>query len=185
MLEGLDKLNRLAKEFSRLESVLPTKLGNIAVNFFKDSFQRQGFIEKNRVEKWKPRKEWPGMKGRSRGKQRALLVKTGRLRRSIRVTQKGKGFVIVGTDVPYARAHNEGGEIKQTVNITAKMRKFFWARFYDTGDTMWKHLALKRTPIKRTINMPERKFMGLSEFLERRLEKNMEHEIEQIFRKIL
>lgn len=184
MIEGLDKLRRLSKELKQLENNLPRKLGNIAVNFYKDSFRRQGFIENTSVEKWKPRQQ-RAVKGRRVFRPGATLVKSGRLRRSIKVTRLGPGFAEIGTDVPYARAHNEGETINQSITITPKMRKFFWAMYFSTKDTKYKMMALKRGKIHRTVKMPKRQFMGLSNFLEKRFEKNLEFEIETLLKKVL
>lgn len=50
--------------------------------------------------------------------------------------------VAVGNDkVRYARVHEYGG----TFTITPKQRGFFWARFAETGNSMWKALALSET----------------------------------------
>lgn len=50
--------------------------------------------------------------------------------------------VAVGDDkVRYARVHEYGG----TFTITDKQRRFFWARFADTGESMWRALALSKT----------------------------------------
>ena len=40
--------------------------------------------------------------------------------------------------VPYAAIHNEGGKI----TVTGKMKKFFWAKFKETGEVGWKYMAL-------------------------------------------
>lgn len=57
--------------------------------------------------------------------RRAILTDTGQLRRSIhsRVTDNAITFY---SDLPYAEIHNEGGE----VIVTAKMKKFFWHKYY-------------------------------------------------------
>lgn len=47
---------------------------------------------------------------------------------------------IIGSRVPYAEIQESGGDIK--TKITRKMRKFFWARYYETGDDKWKGMAL-------------------------------------------
>lgn len=55
--------------------------------------------------------------------------------------------------MPYAELHNNGGSFK----VTAKMKKFFWAKYYETSGIktkktakmsieaqQWKALALKK-----------------------------------------
>jgi phage gpG-like protein len=75
--------------------------GVIAVNHFTKSFSNGGFTDES-LERWKPRKR------AERGKSRAVLVKSGRLRRSLRSRRLGNLAVKIMTDVPYARVHNNG-----------------------------------------------------------------------------
>ena len=46
----------------------------------------------------------------------------------------------------YAKIHNEGGKIL----ITPKMRRFFWAKFKETGKEYWKGLALTKNTFRHT-----------------------------------
>jgi len=179
-IRGIRNIKKIANGFEKLEKQLPTLAGGWAVAQFKRSFRRQGFIQNRTVQKWPERKRNPGRKRRGR---RAVLVQSGRLRRSIRVTEKGRTNVNLGTDVPYARIHNEGGTINQSISITPKMRKFFWAMFYKTGDVKYKYMALKRGNIQRSIDMPKRQFMGFSKFVQDYIEKNIEKEVEEVLRK--
>ncbi len=76
---------------------------------------------------------------------------------------------------PYAAIHNEGG----TITITPKMKRFFWAKYYELGGKirykksggmskssmrlseeaeMYHALALKK--VGSTITIPERRFIG-------------------------
>jgi phage gpG-like protein len=75
--------------------------GVIAVNHFTKSFSDGGFTDES-LERWKPRKR------AERGKSRAVLVKSGRLRRSLRSRRLGNLAIKIMTDVPYARVHNNG-----------------------------------------------------------------------------
>jgi len=75
--------------------------GVISVNHFTKSFSDGGFTDES-LERWKPRKK------RERGGSRAVLVKSGRLRRSLRSRRLGNLAVKIMTDVPYARVHNNG-----------------------------------------------------------------------------
>jgi phage gpG-like protein len=87
------------------------EIGNTAKNFFVENFRKQGFDDKT-VQRWKPRKRTT-YKTKS-GKvvddtTRAILVKTGDLRRSIiRVPNRSALNVKIQTDLPYAKVHNEG-----------------------------------------------------------------------------
>lgn len=145
---------------------LPTWAGNAALNFFKDSWRRQGFIDR-RYERWQRRKGNPD--------GRAVLVKSGALRRSLRL-RVGRTWFEISTGMKYAKAHNEGGTIVQTV--TPRQRRYFWAmsaKHKKLGQPdaaeMWRRMALSET---LTIKMPKRQFMGASHFLERRIQMHVE-----------
>jgi phage gpG-like protein len=82
-----------------------TIMGNDALNHFKKSFENQGFTDDDLV-KWKPRK-----RTRVRGRDdttRAILVKTGNLRRSLKRVAAGKLAIRISSNVPYAVFHNDG-----------------------------------------------------------------------------
>ena len=87
-------------------------VGNTAKVFFVESFRKQGFDDKT-VQKWKPRKRTT-YKTKS-GKvvddtTRAILVKTGDLRRSIirNPANRAALTVKISTDLVYAARHNNG-----------------------------------------------------------------------------
>lgn len=86
----------------QLEKVVDA-MGVLAANHFTTSFRNQGFTDET-LERWQPRKRTE----RSRMGNRAILVKTGRLRRSIRSKRFGLLSVKIYTDVPYASVHNNG-----------------------------------------------------------------------------
>lgn len=139
---------------------------------FDRNFERQAFFS----DKWK----------RSRRAERrggATLIDTGRLRRSITSRSDATSITFYTTE-PYAAIHNEGGEIK----VTAKMKRFFWAKYYESSgafgrrkdgalrrdkrnarltdeSSMWKCLALMR--VGSRIKIPRRRFLGASPEVER------------------
>lgn len=159
--------------FKKFKDAYPRYVGNMAVNFYKDSFKRQGYIENSSVKKWDKRKN------NAKGEGRAILVKTGRLRRSIRIIRSGLGYVVVGTDVPYAQIHNEGGVIRTTQRVRSYSRKAFkrtWKgkRQNISASTISAHARIVNTKI------PQRQFMGLSAFLIRRISMNTEYKLKQI-----
>ncbi len=86
---------------------------------FDRNFQRKAFFD----QPWAPR-----MRTYPRG---SLMVITGRLRRSFRGSV-GRNSVSWSSDAPYAAIHNNGGKIP----ITPKMRKFFWAMYYQHAGKM-------------------------------------------------
>lgn len=103
------KFNEHRKIVAHLEKIKPElnkavdAMGVIAVNHFTNSFREQGFTDEA-FTAWKPRKRTE----RSRLGKRAILVKSGRLRRSLRSRRKGSLSVVISTDVPYAQVHNDG-----------------------------------------------------------------------------
>jgi phage gpG-like protein len=88
----------------------------------------------------------------------------------------GTAEVEYGTKVPYAAIHEYGGTIAaRFVASRGKMHRYFWAKFYATGDERWKFTALK---IARqggvnlpAVNIKARPYIskGLTEFGEKGL----------------
>jgi phage gpG-like protein len=83
----------------------PRRLGTLAVNHFKQSFRDEGFTDGS-LKKWRKRKN-------NVDAGRAVLVKSGDLRRSIKIKRASFKSIIVGTTgIPYATIHNEGGSTR-------------------------------------------------------------------------
>lgn len=149
------------KELGQLDKLireLPTLIGNTAVNFFKDSWDREGFID-SKLERWPRRKR--------RDVGRALLLKSGDLKRSINFKVYSKKRILIYSDVSYAQAHNEG--LLKRVGVRAHTRRVRGG---------------KRTKVKahtRVMDLPKRQFMGPSKVLTKRIEKHIEHALKQIF----
>lgn len=100
---------------------------------FDRNFERKAFF----TDKWKKRAN-PNAKG-------TLLMVTGTMRRSIKSEVRGNG-VRFSSAVPYAAIHNEGGSGTKTVKAhTRRGRK---------GKT---HTVRAH---RRTVTMPERRFIG-------------------------
>ena len=78
-------------------------VGNTAKVFFVESFRKQGWDDKS-VKRWKPRKVADKRAGR------AILVKTGDLRRSIICNPANRAAlsIKISTDLVYAARHNNG-----------------------------------------------------------------------------
>jgi phage gpG-like protein len=170
----------VAKQLSKLIRNFPIAAANEAVNYFVVSFDREAWEGKS----WEKRKANFLEKSSSR---RNLLVKSGRLRRSIRRVANSVGYARVATDVPYAKIHNEGGTIIQTP--TAKQRAFFShvaEGFFDSKNdpNKWAegHKFISMSKAKQlTINLPQRQFMGDSQQLNNLIKQKMDGE----FRKII
>lgn len=130
---------------------LPPIIGEAAVNFTLDNFERQAWLGDN-TENWQKRKN-PTKWGKADDTGRALLVKTAKLKRSIRISRIVENAVYVhagGADVPYARVHNEGFRGKVEQKVKAHTRKMKDGKTVGVSE------------FERTIqqNIPKRKFIG-------------------------
>ena len=149
---------------------------------FDQNFERQSFFS----EAWQRRKSPTRPDGH-------ILVNTGRLRRSIqsRTTENSITFF---TEEPYAAIHNEGGEIV----VTAKMKRYFWHKYYEATGAFgrkkdggrrndkrtvqlsdeaefWKFMTLKKAGT--TIKIPRRRFLGTSPEVEKAVREIIENNI--------
>lgn len=145
---------------------LPRRAATVAVNFSKERFRAGNWVD-HTTEPWKPRKETTWKKPERKG--RAILVKSGRLRRSIRIESVTAERAVLATDVPYARAHNEG--FKGSVEQEVKQHERRKPRSRTERVTVKSH--------KRTIkqNIPKRQFIGTSAVLERQLQRMINAEL--------
>jgi phage gpG-like protein len=98
---GSFKIKEQKAEFKKFKSDAPLILGNIAVNHFKMGFRRGGHQTEASKDGWAKR--------RNPDRGRAILVKRGKLKRSIRIRGRRFNRITIGTSgVPYASRHNEG-----------------------------------------------------------------------------
>ena len=163
------KLNRLSKLYKKFPELAAIE----AVNFSKERFVRKNWVDKS-VTAWKARKPSPDWHSEAQKKAAArgsLMVKSGRLKRSIRKIKVTRNSVTIGTDVPYAQPHNEGAVINQSVNVKTHSRK-------RKGRTE----TVKAHRRKRKITLPERRFIGESAVLLRRVERLVQREINEILK---
>jgi phage gpG-like protein len=144
---------------SRVVDTLPRRAAMEAVNFTKDRFKQQNWLD-NTTQPWKKRKAVKGETKRS--SRRSTLVKSGRLRKSPRVIHADHNSAIMGTDVEYAQVHNDGfrGRVNQRVRSHIRNGK-------------------KVKSFKRTLNMniPQRQFIGDSAVQDARIQRMMTVEI--------
>lgn len=158
--EYFNLINRVTKAVSQL----PRRAAVLAVAFSKQRFRDQAWVD-NSTEVWKKRAK--GWKTESRKRQgRAILVDTGRLKRSIRTVSVDDSRAIIGTDVPYARAHNDGfrGQVTQQVR-----------GFTRAGKRGSHHVRAHSR--KRNVTLPRRRFLGTSAILDKQLTRMMTAEI--------
>lgn len=150
------------------KEVIDRSLEDIKVDLdeeFDRNFQRQAFFDEKQ---WAERKYDDGVG--------TLMQRTGGLRGSVRSRKRGMELVY-SSHKPYARIHNEGGEIK----VTKKMRGFFWHKLKETEgkyeyrkdgekrnnkrnrqlsikEEFYRAMALKK--VGSVIRIPERRFIG-------------------------
>ncbi len=159
----------MAHNFERLKKELPPVIGNMGQNFFRKSFEKGGFTDKSF-------KKWPERKNEDKkGKQRAILVKTSRLRNSTNRSLKTATFNDITFAVPekYAQIHNEGGVIKMKERNAVLHFKNKGLYKNDIGEherrvfskAKGAHFAQKVNIGAHTIVMPKRQFMGHSDTL--------------------
>jgi len=163
------------------------------VNFFKQNFRRQGFLN-NSLEPWR--------KKSSNTSNSLILVQSGRLRDSLHAeSNRPDRIVFMPGDLPYADIHNNGGKIA----VTAKMKRYFWylynksigkqkgrkkkngelredkanARYSQLAE-FYKSMALKK--VGSYIQIPKRQYIGESASLMKQLDQWLEQEIDKRFK---
>ncbi|MCL2328453.1 MAG: phage virion morphogenesis protein [Bacteroidetes bacterium] len=151
---NLSDFARKIDALSKTYKTLPKEIGAEAVKFSKERFVSQSWLDKTK-ENWKPRKRPRKGKGSN-----TLLVKTGRLKRSVRVISADETQIIVGSDVPYAQIQNDGGTINKSVTVKAHTRK---------RKTRCDKTTVKAHTRKMNTTIPSRRFLGTSYTLEKRI----------------
>lgn len=187
-MKELSELERTIKAIDKAMVNIPEKVATVAVNFFKRRFIEQNWID-TYTQPWKPRKEDRDRRRNIR-RFRGILTKTGRLRRSIRKIKVTADYIIIGTDVPYAKAHNEG--FRGTVDVkehtrqrTKKVKEQYRTRSgrertrtRKTIDESKPQVTVKRH--RRKMNIPQRRYMGKSAQLNRLMERTIITELNKI-----
>ena len=174
---------------SDMDRIIRHVLSDIRVDLsdeFDKNFERQAFFS----EAWARRKS-PTRPGGS------ILIDKGTLRRSIG-SQSTNTSITFQSTAPYAAIHNDGGDI----TVTAKMKRFFWYKYYSTTGSFgrkkngeprrdkrtiqlgteaefWKHMALMKVGSKITI--PRRRFLGQSPEVERIVREIIEDNLTEYF----
>ncbi len=156
-------------QFQQMEqNFLKNILSDIRVELteeFDRNFERKAFFDR----------PWDEVK--IPNKRGSLMMRTGKLRRSIR-SQIMADAIRFTSSLPYANIQNEGG----TIVVTRKMQKFFWAMYYSLAGRMvysvktksatntkrnkaltveaqyWKAMALKK--VGSRIIIRSRRFIG-------------------------
>lgn len=155
------------------QSILPAKMGNIALRFINGNFRAQGF-QGTSFSKWKPNK-----------RNGTILVKSGRLRAATTYTVQ-TGQVTIRNSVPYAKIHNEG--FSGTVSVKAYTRNTYGKMKIETNQVTKTGKARKKTVTMKTgerqvkahtrnVNLPKRQFIPTPTSRSPVLERSIEREI--------
>ena len=180
-------LKEVEQHFKEVMLYAPGMLGNDAVNFFLDRFKEQAWLGDSR-EPWKKRKVNSNWGKTPRNNGRAILIDIGRLRRSVRITSVHAMSVTIGSDVPYAQAHNEGsrlGLIQSVKSYTRKINKTGIVKITSLknrsnikfGRSQMGQTTVKAHTRKINQNIPRRQFMGSSPYLTKQLERRLTAEL--------
>jgi len=151
--EDFSKIVKQLREFNR--RVLP-RMGDVTIRFIDERFREQNWYGTSKVA-WRPRKKEHLTRARdskeragklNEKKGRGILTDSGNLRLSIKTRNLTQDSITIGTDVPYAKTHNEGfnGTISQNVKQHSRTRN-------GRKESVKAHT--------RTVNMrvPKRQFM--------------------------
>jgi len=166
-----------------MEQILKNFINAVRVELadeFDMNFRRKAFFNK----KW-PKTKHANNKG-------SLMMRSGNLRQSISSQVEGNS-IRFQSSMPYAKIHNEGGEI----TVTAKMKKFFWAMHYKSAGAVsgkggkrdealnaeaqkWKFMALMKVGSKITIE--QRQFIGYHPQVKKAIEKVFKEDFAEEFK---
>jgi phage gpG-like protein len=190
-------LKQVEKKARKAMEAAIVDVGNTAKVFFVDSFRKQGFDDKA-IEKWKARKR--KSYNTKSGKKvddttRAILVKTGDLRRSIKRNPANRAAlsIKISTDLDYAKIHNDGGTINRAgfkglmyyrevaTNLATRKTQKRFARTKGMKSRKATH-AMEIDVKAFAINMPKRQFMGDSYNLNEKVKAVIVKRLDNIFK---
>lgn len=169
------------------DRVIPVRVGKEVVSSVRQNFRSGGFYG----DQWKRTKRQDVPFKGAAGSYGPLLSRTAHLMSSTDYIP-GKGRVTIRNTVPYAVYHNEGAE----TSVTAKMKKFFWAKYYESGGgkkqgkkkeipkeaEFWQAMALKKPG--STIVLPKRQFLGPSPKVDEIVTTTINSELEKYIKSI-
>ncbi|MFR9546896.1 MAG: hypothetical protein SNJ29_15175, partial [Rikenellaceae bacterium] len=136
--EVIKEIKQQAKELEALgRRGLPIKVGRLAKRHFQDNFRQGGFVH-NGLQPWQRSKRQSG-KGTDASRT-PLMSGRKHLFSSVRYTPSDNR-VKIHNNVPYAPTHNWGETVHP--NVTPKMRRFAWAKFYEATGAPPKGISRK------------------------------------------
>jgi phage gpG-like protein len=176
---------------TEFDTILRRILSDIRVGIgaeFDENFERQAFFSH----------AWQRRRSPVRGEGH-ILLDTGELRRSIKAVSD-ENSITFSSDLPYAEIHNEGGKIA----VTARMKRFFWAKFYETQNAFGRkksgelrkdkrnaqldsisefYRTMACLPVGYQITIPRRRFLGTDPALEAQVTAIISNNLEEYFNK--
>lgn len=203
--EFSNQIKAKRKELDELmKRKMPVLAGRMAKDHYQDNFRKSGFVN-NGLRPWKKAKRL-SLGGKDTASQYGTLLSSRNHMFSSIKYMPGDYRVKVSDELIYAPVHNWGGTVHPT--ITAQMRRFAWAKYYQasgkakkaaTGKRKgkkkgsavnnkpqenqealkWKRLALTKKK-KLRIKIPQRQFIGESRELSEKIDRKMENEIRNI-----
>lgn len=151
----------LRKSYYKIYEGAAKYIGGVAVRHMQRNFRNQGWTPGTVILPWRPRR------GKEKNRRRRnILIKTGALRRSIRILSSGLGMVKIGTNLPYSKIHNEGGTINTTQSVKAHTRRQHTRMQGGEGKKRRRQVVseakVKAHTRKVNTKIPRRRFVGPS-----------------------
>lgn len=183
----------MAKKFTAVKPRLMTDLEAISTTFFINSWRIQGWDD-GQVQKWKEvQRRTPGTAAYNSAKKssrtRAILVKSGNLRRGFYTRIKRMDVLQIANSIPYAKFHNEGE--RGIAYVKPHQRWVKSGEYQGTGIYSIKTKKERRVQLQykqhvkaytRKVRIPQRQFMGHSPTLGRMQEKSIDKHIKSCFK---
>ncbi|WP_410221924.1 phage virion morphogenesis protein [Pedobacter sp.] len=159
----------------KVQGLLGEVVGNVVINDALDNFRNESFDNV----KWQARV--------NKKNTRHLLIKSGTLRRSIRIISTTMTSVVVGSDIPYAAVHNYGEEInryartetfvRNRYKVGPKGKMFGGMGAFKKGTSTGRGLSFRAY----SYNMPKRTFLGLTAKLENKIKQAIDEQFKNEF----
>ena len=121
---GFDKLDQAFKQLK--ENDLPLLIGKTAQNHFVEGFRKGGGQTDASLSGWVQRKTKNKSDRRNPNKNRAILVESSHLMRSVRLLEYTFQRILIGTrGIIYAERHNEGIDMpkREFIGKSAKLNE--------------------------------------------------------------
>ncbi len=184
-------------DFSKIAKDIKKDASRIAatesVKFFQDSFRKGGFTDTSFV-------AWKETNNPLSGKK--TMYKHGVLMGAIRKVSESDSKIVIENNANHSEIHNNGGYI----TVTAQMKKYFWAKYYEFAGKVKKNKRGRMSQAKANlkvnakaefckrmalmkvgarIKIPQRQFMGHSTIMMKDFEKLWQGQVELRFKQHL